>query len=428
MEAEQSLRDGFADLQIIRGVNRPVEVIGPGGSQVQVVQRTYITVAIPDSATLDRLLRHENVDYVALNRRVVLTIATLPAAEEGIEPQASSSAPNFGQEGWQIDAVQARSAWNSGFDGAGVGIGFVDTGMDKRPAYSQQDPGTTHPDIEGFGSAFANFTVGRPGNQCNDSTKHDCYWEDPIHGTRVMGAAVAQDNWDGFGALGPAPGRTSGLLQYVAKAMYRDGSTGEFVLYPEDFADAVLLITDNWDSSGCSGWFCAYANTRVGVAGIGWEDDPNNPTYWPVADAFQHAYNANNVLWFAPAGNLGGEVAVPAAYLTTIAVGAVDHNMEIWAKSGRGNALDFVAPGVDVRVTENRTFSWDGRRDLNGTSYATGIAAGVARLAFQKCPQWRAWEAFAVMTQRSIDLGAFGWDPVYGYGFVNANHLVSGWC
>jgi subtilisin family serine protease len=61
---------------------------------------------------------------------------------------------------------------------------------------------------------------------------------------------------------------------------------------------------------------------------------------------------------------------------------------------------------------------------LSGTSMASPHAAGVATLVLSKNPSLTSDQVRAVLRASSNDLGAAGWDPMFGYGRVNARRAV----
>jgi subtilisin family serine protease len=61
---------------------------------------------------------------------------------------------------------------------------------------------------------------------------------------------------------------------------------------------------------------------------------------------------------------------------------------------------------------------------FSGTSMAAPHAAGVAALIRNARPGISAAEVRRILRQSSEDLGAPGWDPVYGHGLVNAERAV----
>ncbi|MGH7606305.1 MAG: S8 family serine peptidase, partial [Gemmatimonadales bacterium] len=61
---------------------------------------------------------------------------------------------------------------------------------------------------------------------------------------------------------------------------------------------------------------------------------------------------------------------------------------------------------------------------LSGTSMASPHAAGVAALVLSRNPALTPDQLRAVLRTSAVDLGAPGWDPLFGYGRVNARAAV----
>jgi subtilisin family serine protease len=61
---------------------------------------------------------------------------------------------------------------------------------------------------------------------------------------------------------------------------------------------------------------------------------------------------------------------------------------------------------------------------LSGTSMASPHASGVAALVLSKNPALTPDQVRAILRSSGVDLGPPGWDPVYGYGRVNARQAV----
>jgi serine protease len=61
---------------------------------------------------------------------------------------------------------------------------------------------------------------------------------------------------------------------------------------------------------------------------------------------------------------------------------------------------------------------------LSGTSMASPHAAGVAALVLSRNPALTPDQVRQVLRASAEDLGSLGWDPVFGYGRVNAKRAV----
>jgi subtilisin family serine protease len=127
---------------------------------------------------------------------------------------------------------------------------------------------------------------------------------------------------------------------------------------------------------------------------------------------------------FAAAGNNGVGIDYPAVLQTVNAVGSVGRNGVLSSFSNTGPELDFVAPG-EVVITTDRSgpLGWDATGDfvyVNGTSFATPFAAGIAALVLSAHPGFTSLQVGQVLRNSCTDLGPPGQDPSYGYGLVNA--------
>lgn len=117
----------------------------------------------------------------------------------------------------------------------------------------------------------------------------------------------------------------------------------------------------------------------------------------------------------AAAGNGGPTAppAYPAAVPGVIAVTAVDKNAHVYRYANHGPYITVAAPGVDVVAANSR----GGYARFTGTSFATPRVAGwIARCR-------TAGSSAATCKQKlrksARDLGATGFDPVYGFGLID---------
>jgi len=136
-----------------------------------------------------------------------------------------------------------------------------------------------------------------------------------------------------------------------------------------------------------------------------------------MALAVSRASERGTVL-VAAAGNAGPQAppAYPAALPSVIAVTAVDKDEAIMPQANRGDYIAFAAPGVRIW-----TPGGDGLGVYRtGTSFAAPYVA--AAVAAERMAGVSA-DADALrrrLAARSIDLGAPGKDPVFGYGLIQA--------
>jgi serine protease len=236
---------------------------------------------------------------------------------------------------------------------------------------------------------------------------------------------------------------------------------------------------DNRHGTHVCGTIAQSTNNGMGVAGIAFNttimpiktmDASGNGTHANMADGFHYAadngahiinysaggshsitkqnaviyaYNAG-VTIICAAGNdyeSGNPPNYPAAYDDyCIAVGATRWDRTHSYYSNTGSYLDIAAPGGDVTVDQNsdgyadgvlqQTFAEGDPTDfdywfLQGTSMACPHVAGVAALILAKHPSWTPDQVRNALETTATDLGAAGWDEVYGWGLLNAPAALS---
>ncbi|MCK4268575.1 MAG: S8 family serine peptidase, partial [Actinomycetia bacterium] len=206
----------------------------------------------------------------------------------------------------------------------------------------------------------------------------------------------------------------------------RDNNIGTVGVAPEATIIAVKVL----DRRGSGSWSGVIAGLNWAIAN---DVDVVNmslsgPYNQDVATAITLADQAGIVI-VAAAGNSGGAIQYPAAFAETIAVSATDQNDNIAYFSSRGNNLSLAAPGVNIRST----FKNDGYKTYSGTSMAAPHVAGAAALMLSQPvgtydldsdSTWDTNEARAKLQDRAEDVGAIGFDNLFGYGLVDADNLI----
>lgn len=285
---------------------------------------------------------------------------------------------------WGIDRIDAELVWPGGNTGDGVKVGIIDTGIDIK-----------HPDlIDNIKGGVS--TVGYTAS----------FNDDNGHGTHVSGIVAAVDNT--IGVVGVAPK----VWLYGIKVLDRTGSG-----YLSDVIEGIQ-------------WAIANGMQVVNMS-LGTSSDIQS-----FHDAVASAKNAGIVVVVA-AGNSGGAVNFPAVYTEAIAVSATDQNNVIASWSSRGPEVDLAAPGVSIYST----YKGSAYKTLSGTSMAAPHVAGSAALVL-KSPtdtavdsftgvcvavydtncnnKWDPDEVQKKLQDKAVDIGASGFDFLYGWGLVNA--------
>ncbi|MFH8617485.1 S8 family peptidase [Streptomyces sp. NPDC017979] len=241
--------------------------------------------------------------------------------------------------------IGAPAAWQAGYDGRGVKIAVLDTGVDE-----------THPDLVGRQIAERNFSSSPDAVDRNG------------HGTHVASIAA------GTGAA--SQGRNKGIAHgagVIDAKVLDDGGSGT--------ASQILAGME---------WAVAQGADVVNMS-IGSMDRPGLD---PMEEAVNRLTATTGVLFAVAAGNSGKEgVTSPGSADAALTVGAVDEFDDIARFSGVGPTVsdsgmkpDVTAPGVGIVAAA----PGGGHVPKSGTSMATPHAAGAAAALKQKHPTWRA--------------------------------------
>lgn len=125
----------------------------------------------------------------------------------------------------------------------------------------------------------------------------------------------------------------------------------------------------------------------------------------------------DGIIILAAAGNNGpcdDCLFFPARDSSVLAVGCIDDRSEACSSSAIGAELDLVAPGRAVRAAG---ISSDTAHVVtSGTSMAAPYAAGILAAWTATQPELTFASLSSTLEQRTIDLGAPGWDNAYGFG------------
>jgi subtilisin family serine protease len=272
-----------------------------------------------------------------------------------------------------VPQVGAPQAWQAGYDGTGVKVAVLDTGIDD-----------THPDLDGGKvAAAANFS--------SDADAVDRHG----HGTHVASTVAGTGEGAPANRKGVAPGAT--LLN--AKVLNSAGS-GEFDQIIEGLEWAAAQGAD-------------VASMSLGTQS---PSDGNDP----LVQAVDQISQSSGMLIVIAAGNLGnGEstIASPGWADEALTVGAVTKQDALAGFSSRGPRLgdygikpDITAPGVDIVAARADGTALGPIVDeryiqISGTSMATPHVAGAAAIMTQAFPNYsnRQIKDALVSTARTIE-------------------------
>jgi len=286
---------------------------------------------------------------------------------------------------WGVERIGARSVWDKDWNkavdygayaGNGITVAVIDNdgGIDRN-----------HTDLQGniVGGKYVYYDFIRREVRISDDY-NDTYG----HSTKVAGVIAAVDNDDGILGASPRVGIYAIKLQKRAIP-----EVDEYAIrYAADRSDIKIIVLP-------------YVFPL--------DADPSRL----VESACNYAYDQGKLV-VAGAGINNRAVEYPANVSSVVAVGAVDEDDERWESSNYGSELDFVAPGVNINLTN----LGGGYVEESGTSYSAPYLAAAAALFFEAYPYINVdggvvWE---ILNYTAYNLGASGWDEQFGMGLVNA--------
>lgn len=295
----------------------------------------------------------------------------------------------FGQWGTADMDMDADEAWEISRGTTGVRVLVIDTGV-------QQD----HPDIDQI--AGRDFTTGAADGLAGGGPSNMC----DNHGTAVAGCISGRWN-NSTGIVGISPG----CRVVSARCM----------------VSATPTCSTSWTTNNT--WTVNALNWAVNN-GIQVSNNSNSygASSTAIDDAYLNAYE-NGMTHFASTGNSGASsIAYPASADTVNAVGNIDNTGARNATSQFGTGIDFSAPGTSIRTTDRTGTAGYTSTDhawVNGTSYASPYAAGVAALVKVAHPTWNPINIETAMKSGATDLGAWSYDTTFGWGLVNAYRAIT---
>jgi subtilisin len=224
------------------------------------------------------------------------------------------------------------------------------------------------------------------------------------HGTRVAGIIVAMaDQNDVVGVAPPIfsfyfPFFKTPVSMYAVRVLHTGGG-----FQIDDVLSGIKWCVDN--------------GTNIISMSLAADLGP-----FATLEMVRAAHN-KGILLIAGSGNQGTrDVSCPACWDEVIAVGAIDEQDRRWASSSFGNALDLMAPGVDIKSTTRTDLPFGFRE--SGTSYATPHVTGVAALIWAHMPNPTRDKVVQRLIETAIDLGVPEKDEEFGFGLVNADSAV----
>lgn len=269
---------------------------------------------------------------------------------------------------WALPKLGAELAWEFS-KGEEIIIAVADSGIDY-----------THPEFAGRIVEGYNFY--------DDTTNA---YDGCGHGTHVAGIiAAAADN--GIGIAGLAPQARIMPLKVIDDSCAGSYSRlMEAIVYAVDHGVRIISIT----------------------SGGGFDHEG-------LHAAIQYA-RSQGVFVAVASGNRGNdEPFYPGSYAEAVTIAGTTATDEKFILGNFGQQVDFAAPAVGIYSTFRSENGEPGYTTYSGTSMATPYVAAVAALILAQEPTLPLATLEAKLRETVVDLGEPGWDPIFGWGRVNA--------
>ena len=326
---------------------------------------------------------------------------------------------------WGINRTRAPEVWEMGYNGSGVRICTIDTGVD-----------ISHPALAGKMLTLDPSNPYYPGGWMAFDSAGNPMLMEPMdthgHGTHVSGTALGGDGKDIV--IGVSPGAT---LMHALALPYGRGTFAQTLAAVEWAADPFYIDPDTGEK--------VYTGLPAHVVSMSW--GARNYYGAEYLEPIRHML-LMNIIPVAAIGNGGyGTHDNPGNIYGVFAIGAINEYDQVASFSGgaiiywpyippswpfnntypsRYIKPDFTAPGV--RIVSS--MPGGGYAALSGTSMATPHVAGIIALMYQATGWYRYGvpdipeKFYEILRETALDLGDPGQDPRYGWGIVDAYEAV----
>lgn len=311
----------------------------------------------------------------------------------------------------QLNLTDTYAAHNAGYDGTGVIIGVVDSGIMRN-----------HPAL-----------AGRVNNELIyvDPTQNNTKIDDVVgHGTWVSEIAAGKPFGQFVGGI--APGATLVSARIINDKEPTDDGSGNGNRVGPDEGQFFAGVNDDLISNG------------VKVMNNSW-----GGLYWDATDtattqAFDTAYSKfvnqyGGLVVFAAGNdskpNPSDVAALPSrapdlakGWLTAVALDSLNPTQLASYSNACGIAMNYclAAPGNVIVSGKDDTPSSESYWIVEGTSFAAPEVSGAAALVWQAYPYFTNDMVRQTLLGTAKDLGAPGPDPVFGYGALDVGAAVNG--
>ena len=322
-----------------------------------------------------RVLRaYLTIPYVAMDVTTssVAILADSASDVEAVLPDALAR-PDLADSG---PLVQADQAWSVGYDGSGVAVGIVDTGVD-----------ATHPFLAGkvadeacYSSTVAGVSESVCPNHLDEQqgtgAAAPCPFNDCFHGTHVAGVAAGDGRGAGQSFSGVARGATVLAVQAFSRVTDSNVCAGGAPCVAAFSSDILAALEHlyilSWD------YRIAAINLSLGsnLPSAACDDEP----YKAIVDNLR----AVGIATVVASGNAGATSALasPACVSSAVSVGSTTKADRLSAFSNVAPSLSLLAPGESIASS----LPLGGYGALSGTSMAAAHVSGAFAVMRQALP------------------------------------------
>ena len=269
-----------------------------------------------------------------------------------------------------VPLIGAPAAWDAGYDGAGMTVAVLDTGIDR-----------DHPDLVGKVVAERNFA------EFSD-TADDRHG----HGTHVAGIVAGSGAASDGAYVGVAPG-----VELINAKVLDD--------YGNGFESDIIAGME---------WAAAQGADVINMSLGGAATDGTDP----MSQAVNRLTDEYDVLFVIAAGNSGAfgdyTVGAPGAAAAALTVGSVDKSEQLASTSSKGPRVgdhaikpDVTAPGVSITAAKAEGTALgpvvgEHYTTISGTSMAAPHVAAAAAMLRQAYPELSAAEVKALLATTAV--------------------------
>ncbi|MEV0807942.1 S8 family serine peptidase [Micromonospora sp. NPDC050200] len=314
--------------------------------------------AVPQGTKLVRNLSTVGAAALAAEKKQARTFwNTVAPAVSGSSPRLGAGMAKLWLDGRvtvnlkeSVPQIGAPEAWAAGYDGSGVKVAVLDTGID-----------ASHPDLVDQIDGKVSFVPDEDTSDVNG------------HGTHVASTIVGTGAASGGAYKGVAP--AADLI--VGKVL---GNAG--------------FGQDSWVLAGMQ-WA---AESGADVVSMSLSDPTLSDGTDPMAVAVDTLSAQYGTLFVIASGNNGQQsIGTPSSAASALTVGAVDKQDRLAGFSSTGPLVrsgalkpDITAPGVNITAARSQqmTTGTGPYRSISGTSMATPHVSGAAAILAQRHPDW----------------------------------------